>query len=184
MVFSRLPQPQRGEMDSTPTNMDGGTPVVRAAPNRLALHWLNLPLRVKGLIVLAIPFAALVVGVMLVYLQDRQEDQARQHVRHAIEVDDALEHVLLLVVEAETGVRGYLLSGQPAFLAPDEAAEALLPGAMARLEELIQDPGQIARFAALMPLVEHRLASLATTRGYGETADQAPVAVPAELLTE
>ena len=155
---------------------------VRAGGDRLASVWLNLPLRGKGLVVLAIPLAALVVGVLLVFVQDRREDRARAQVRHALDVEDTLQEVLILLVDAETGMRGYLLSGREEFLAPYEAARARLPAAMGRLGGLIRDSDQQARFRDLEPLVAQRLDLLATIRGYGVTADQAPAAVPTEQL--
>jgi signal transduction histidine kinase len=45
-----------------------------------------------------------------------------------------VEHVRLLLIDRETGVRGYLLTGDPAFLAPYQAAGQQLPQALSELE--------------------------------------------------
>jgi signal transduction histidine kinase len=46
-----------------------------------------------------------------------------------------VEHVRLLLIDRETGMRGYLLTGDPAFLEPYQVAEQRLPQALVELEE-------------------------------------------------
>jgi len=46
-----------------------------------------------------------------------------------------------LVVDAETGLRGYVITGQSLFLAPERAAAAQLPGAAAALERATENDG-------------------------------------------
>jgi diguanylate cyclase (GGDEF)-like protein len=54
------------------------------------------------------------------------------------------------VIDLETGVRGYLLTAEPRFLAPTFAAERQLPGELAQLRRLVGDSaGQQRRVAAI-----------------------------------
>jgi signal transduction histidine kinase len=48
------------------------------------------------------------------------------------------------VVDQETGLRGYLLTGDEAFLAPYRAAEQKLPASAQELRALVADPSQVA----------------------------------------
>jgi signal transduction histidine kinase len=77
------------------------------------------------------------------------------------------------VINAETGQRGYLLTGERRYLRPYEEAATRIGSDLARLEGLILDPGQRARATALKPLVEAKLAELRQTvelreRGFDE----------------
>ena len=55
-------------------------------------------------------------------------------------------HLERLVVDLETGLRGYIITGQPEVLRPAQAAQASFPQRAAMLEELLaDDPSQLAR---------------------------------------
>jgi CHASE3 domain sensor protein len=55
-------------------------------------------------------------------------------------------HLERLVVDLETGLRGYIITGQPEFVRPAQAAQASFPQQAAMLEELLaDDPYQLAR---------------------------------------
>ncbi len=59
-----------------------------------------------------------------------------------------------LTVDLETGVRGRLLTGDDAYLAPYRDAQRQIPGVEAQLTELVQDPAQRVRLAQLRQRVE------------------------------
>nr|WP_228531018.1 MULTISPECIES: sensor histidine kinase [Myxococcaceae] len=71
----------------------------------------------------------------------------------ATEHSDAIilraERVRQLLVDRETGLRGYLLTGEPRFLEPYERSERELPGAMAALEGQLDLPQQQQRYGQL-----------------------------------
>jgi PAS domain S-box-containing protein len=62
--------------------------------------------------------------------------------------------------DAETGQRGYLLTGQDSYLAPYNAAVQAIPGQLDDLRKLNLDPGQQARIVSLRPLIAAKLAEL------------------------
>jgi signal transduction histidine kinase len=64
---------------------------------------------------------------------------------------------------AETGQRGYLLTGERRYLAPYEQAIGRVWDSFRRLEHNVQDPGQVSRLRHLHPLVEAKLDELAST---------------------
>jgi PAS domain S-box-containing protein len=71
------------------------------------------------------------------------------------------EIILSLLKDAETGQRGFVITGDAEYLDPYDNALRLLPEHIQKLRELIRDhPGQQANVAQLEPLVASRLAKL------------------------
>jgi CHASE3 domain sensor protein len=79
---------------------------------------------------------------------------------------------------AETGQRGYILTGERRYLAPYEAATGRVWAEFSSLEGAVRDPAQIARLHRLRPLIQDKLGELAHTvelRGQGLEAALAVV---------
>lgn len=105
---------------------------------------------------------ALVAGFMLlvaaigasIWLSARQ-DRSVATIMHTLEVQNRLGAVLSRLQDAETGQRGYLLTGNPQFLAPYDASIREIPQDFTALEQLLADNpaqgdrlGRLARIAA------------------------------------
>jgi signal transduction histidine kinase/CheY-like chemotaxis protein len=85
-------------------------------------------------------------------------------VRHSLEVRAQLVRVLSLVQSAETGQRGYLLTGQDLYLGPYQMALGQLPDVLQRTQDLASDnPEQIKNLAQLRQLIQDKLAELGAT---------------------
>jgi len=70
-----------------------------------------------------------------------------------------LQYLNLLVTDAESGLRGYFLSGSDTYLGPLRTAERELDGQFGELKGLVaDDPGQSKNLAQLQALVRRRLA--------------------------
>jgi PAS domain S-box-containing protein len=79
-------------------------------------------------------------------------------VGHTHEVLGELDGVLIALIDAETGRRGFALTGDDAQLQPYRDAEARATTHLARLRALINDnPGQVARLDGVEPSVKSRL---------------------------
>jgi signal transduction histidine kinase len=73
-------------------------------------------------------------------------------------VSDQLQHVNLLVTDAESSLRGYFLSGYSAYLGPLRSAHAQVAGEIEQLRGLLADnPSQLTNLAQLDTLVRRRL---------------------------
>jgi PAS domain S-box-containing protein len=84
--------------------------------------------------------------------------------RHSYEVQRMIDETAARLVDAETGQRGYLLTGKEAYLQPYRGAIRTLDRTMGHLKELTSDePKQRRHIEALEPLVEKKLAELQTT---------------------
>jgi signal transduction histidine kinase/ActR/RegA family two-component response regulator len=80
--------------------------------------WLDLSLRAKGLIVIALPLIALM-GVISANLALQQDESHERNISTtARNLDTAAAQVLTDAVNGETGIRGYAATGDPSFLDP------------------------------------------------------------------
>lgn len=93
---------------------------------------------------------------------------------HSAEVRQAEARLSRLVQEAETGQRGYLLTGEPSYLDPFTAARRELSAAEAELRALTGDnPEQQARLDQLRPIIAGKIAELTQTVDRMQAGDQA-----------
>jgi signal transduction histidine kinase len=110
------------------------------------------PNRFRRLLVRSVALPA-VLGTMLAALlfwEVRQLLQADQSADRSDAVLAQAVQVRQLLIDRETGLRGYLLTRDAQFLEPYHLAGQQLPGALHRLEALVSDsPDQEARLAAL-----------------------------------
>ena len=83
---------------------------------------------------------------------------------HTYEVLNSLDNPVSLLTDAETGQRGYLLTGDETYLQPYRATINNIGLAIAELRNLTSDnPNQQKRVQALEPLVEKKLGELQRT---------------------
>jgi len=73
------------------------------------------------------------------YLGAQRLIEAHRWVNRTHQVLEKLDQVLSLMTDAETGQRGYIITGDTAYLAPYEAASATLLKTIDELRDLIQD---------------------------------------------
>ena len=85
-------------------------------------------------------------------------------VRHTMAVQAAIAGTLSLLKDAETGQRGYLLTGDPAFLEPHAQAASALGVQLAQLRDLTRDDAEQARsFEAVQRLSRSKLERVSMT---------------------
>src|SRR6478752_10597073 len=105
----------------------------------------------KGLVIGAgLVIALLIVDAALSYKNTRELNKDAQLVTHTNEVLIALEEVVSTTKDAETGQRGYIITGESSYLVPYHTAQAVLPKKIARAKMLtVDNPHHQARLAAL-----------------------------------
>ncbi|MGC1720722.1 MAG: CHASE3 domain-containing protein [Isosphaeraceae bacterium] len=105
-------------------------------------------------------FAALLVAIAaLTYRNTSQLNEDARWVAHTNKVLDLTGEVLLAIVDAETGQRGFLLTGRDEYLEPYNSARKRLEGLLATLKEETRDnPRQQNRIAKLAGMTAVRLA--------------------------
>ena len=81
--------------------------------------------------------------------------------RHTVEVQQRLGMLLSTLQDAETGQRGFLITGDETYLEPYRSAHARLPQDWAALGTLVADnPVQVRALQKLQPLLDARIAKL------------------------
>lgn len=127
--------------------------------------WTNLHLRAKGLIVVALPLAALLLASLVLYFLQQQVREEQAVARRILVLRHQIRTVETLLLDAETGVRGFALTKRADFLEPYSGAFERLPQALARLEELTGgDPEQLARARRVRFLAGRKLELLGSIR--------------------
>jgi signal transduction histidine kinase len=115
----------------------------------------------RSLAVTAVLAALLVAASFWLGARNKSDDE---WVLHSLAVREELTQVRILVQAAETGQRGYLITGRDAYLAPYNNAVAGLPVTVDGLEKLVSDnPAHEQSIAALRQLIQDKLAELRST---------------------
>lgn len=138
----------------------------RDEPEGSGLRWLRPWL---GVVLLALG-SALSAGAGLWTL--RSLDSASALLSRASGVIEEAEGLRSSLVDAETGQRGFLLTGEERYLQPYEAAVARIPAALDRLGGLVADnPALSARLPSIRNRAEAKLAELAETIALRRSGD-------------
>jgi signal transduction histidine kinase/CheY-like chemotaxis protein len=74
-----------------------------------------------------------IVAVSTAFLA-RQQQEIDAQIRHTFQVNDTLERIQTLITDAESGQRGYLLTGRQLYLAPYDLARRQLPQELEALQ--------------------------------------------------
>jgi methyl-accepting chemotaxis protein len=107
--------------------------------------------------------ALMVVGAVSFNSTAKLIDSA-EWVRHTHEVINGLDEVVSAVKDAETGQRGYIITGEARYLEPYQGAREIVDQRLKHLRELTADnPIQQQRLTALEPLVNSKFAELQET---------------------
>lgn len=128
---------------------------------RLFLRTPTISRAIVGLLSLAI-LLLLVINIATFVMVQRISDQSAASERSQ-QMQLAARELMLLMVDAETGQRGFLLTGRPEYLAVHDEAQAQLPRAGALLTELADTPEEAERVTALRELKRQRLAVMEQT---------------------
>lgn len=115
----------------------------------------------------AIIFALVTVMALLSYFTGKRYLAAVRAVEHTLAVESAIDTTLTLLVDAETGHRGYLLTGDEQFLEPLRGAQRELPARFSRLDTLTAgDAAQGTRIKQIRELVHDKLTFIAETERF------------------
>lgn len=94
----------------------------------------------------------------------RESDNASEEVAHTLEVNTTIVTYQGALRRAESGQRGYLLTGDPAYLADYEIGARRLWEIYPELQRLIADnPAQQKKLEAIQPLVQAKMQELSET---------------------
>jgi PAS domain S-box-containing protein len=123
--------------------------------------WSRLPVGYRGAIIIAIPAACLIVTLVAWIWSRQTELEHKTQIDRTQELLDQSNKILTILVDAETGVRGYNISYNTEFLEPYEQAVTNLPTALDRFRQLAKNyPRQQQVLEKIEPLAQQRIAIL------------------------
>ncbi|MDT2009970.1 hypothetical protein FXW78_51455 [Rhodococcus opacus] len=93
-----------------------------------------------GALVLVVTAAYVALAVALTDLS-----QARAGATHSVQEVNVARDVRRLLIDMETGQRGFIITGEPSFLEPWEIGRRTLPERVATLRNIVDDPQQAKR---------------------------------------
>ena len=106
---------------------------------KLTSLFLNLSLAKKLLLVSAVPMVAVLVLSLLTYRSVEMFSLDEDHLNDVYHIQSASSEFMRLVVDLETGFRGYVLTQQPQFLQPYQAAKQRVLALGNSLRQMVDD---------------------------------------------
>ncbi len=103
---------------------------------RLGTRWVDRPLRAKGLVVIAVPIAILVVVLGSTFWFTHVDNQAQGVAGNSRQIVDAATMLENSILSAQADLGGYLLTGDASFRSSYTQSEQSVPGHLGRLEAL------------------------------------------------
>jgi PAS domain S-box-containing protein len=105
-----------------------------------------------------------VLGALLSFWTASEIKEAAAWRKHSSVVVNVATSLMSEIKDAETGQRGYLLTGDSAYLAPYQGATHKIPLLLSKLRQYVQHhPSQLHKLDALKPAIDEKLAELART---------------------
>jgi signal transduction histidine kinase/CheY-like chemotaxis protein len=121
-------------------------------------EWIGRRWRVIATGLVAALATVMIALVALVHHQREVDQETRSEVERSYALRLHLQHVFSLVQDVETGARGFMITGQNVFLAPNLRARAQLPGELAQLHAGLLHPEDLGYAVRLDGLVRSKLA--------------------------
>jgi diguanylate cyclase (GGDEF)-like protein/PAS domain S-box-containing protein len=116
-------------------------------------------------IVWALALFMATVALSFSYVSGRRYVTAVRWVEHTLTVERALQSMLSALEDQESGIRGYIITGDRGFLDRVDAQAAAFELNLRKVRELVRDnPEQKARLERLEPIAREKIAFMATTR--------------------
>jgi CHASE3 domain sensor protein len=125
------------------------------------LHWGRLSLAERGAIAINIPLVCLALSFGTHLFVRQATIQSEQKVEHIQDILHQSRSLMIDMLDAETGVRGYFISRQAEFLEPYHQGAMRVPKTVDRLNLLVRDrPSQIRQIATIERLTQQKLSIL------------------------
>jgi two-component system sensor kinase FixL len=125
---------------------------------------------------LGLALAIFAVACWRAYTTTSEFISTTRHIQHTHRVRERLSSVLSLLKDAETGARGYVITGREAQLKPYAGATSRIDRSIQDLRLALRDPAQQQRLATLVPLITQRRDALREVIGIRATQGLAAAA--------
>lgn len=123
-------------------------------------YWQDLPLGFKGSFVITLPLLVLLASLGSLYQREQASSQLENKLKLALQNQRDIQTVHSQLLEASTGVRDYLLTGDKHFLGIFYRIERTLPNTLTALQSQLENDTQQTRLSQIIPLVDQNLHDL------------------------
>src|SRR5579864_3864915 len=144
--------------------------------------WANLSLRLKALIITAMPVAALLVSVALINQTERDKDDSQNTVRQTLDIRAQLQNVFIQLIEAESTVRNYMLTGHEEGIEPLGMVGSAVDQNFDKVREVVKDRHQLASLEKIRQQAHSRLQGLKELRDFHDAHKSDGEKPPAAML--
>ncbi|KPC55190.1 methyl-accepting chemotaxis protein [Amantichitinum ursilacus] len=114
---------------------------------------------------LLVVLAAIIIVGVAAWTNINKFTESEKAIAHALDVQSQLADVLSLLKDAETGQRGYVITGEDRYLEPYNNAVAQIDNRLATLAQTVEKPETKQAIAQLTVLADAKLAELKETIG-------------------
>ena len=144
--------------------------------------WNRAPIRAQGGILALIPIIAVIVAFIFAIYGNRTRAWIEDDIQRKFKMVRQYNDLMTLMVDAETGERGFLITRKPEYLEPYQKAVEQIPATISSLKQNIElEPGErprLARIAGLetiQDLINQQLKSLKQSQEFtqnGKNTDE------------
>jgi signal transduction histidine kinase len=128
---------------------------------RIRNFWLELPVRRRGLVIVAIPITCLITSLVTFSLLQLELIEKERQTEQAQKIYSETQRLITTIVNAETGVQGYLITGEEDYLDSYHVAVTIFPDSFQKLQPLIEhNLNQQERFQLAKQLLDESLTVL------------------------
>jgi PAS domain S-box-containing protein len=121
----------------------------------------DLSVRWRGALIISIPIICLFASILAIAVLRSKTIESRNQERHSRQTLIETERLLRMLVDAETGVRGYALTRRPEFIEPYSQAKSLLPKSLDSVSTRVQaNPAQRQQFQKILTLAQQQITLL------------------------
>ncbi|NQE32808.1 PAS domain S-box protein [Microcoleus asticus] len=126
--------------------------------------WTDRPIRQRGTVIVTIPVICLFASLIAIAWLRDSSLQIRKRANINKEILEETNRLLTIVVDAETGIRGYGLTKRREFISPYLEAKKSLPLLLAKLEVMVRDNQlQAQRFKEIKQSTQQQINVLQNT---------------------
>ncbi|MGB3757195.1 MAG: ATP-binding protein [Rivularia sp. (in: cyanobacteria)] len=119
--------------------------------------WRSLPVRHRGAIIIALPFSCLIVTLTVLVLSRQNTIKTYEKIDYTRTIILDSNSLLKILLDAETGTRGYVISRDSTFLERYNQALVNLPTIINRLDKTILDEDQKKEFEQIQVLANRNI---------------------------
>lgn len=141
--------------------------------------WNRAPIRAQGGVIALIPTVAVLISFIFAIYGNSQRGRIQYDIERRFKIVRQYNDLLSLMINAETGERGFLLTKRDEFLAPYNEATADIPQKIEALKQtILEEPGEKPRLerleslATIQSLIERQLVLLKESQNFADGGDR------------